>query len=80
MFALPIFPGRPGIATGAQRRKSPGGILPLNDSPVDCFSHNYYGYKEKEPSRSLVLKCSRYLSSRVGQVLSLRKKHAGGMF
>ena len=66
LFALPPFPDRPSIATEAQRRKSPCGILQYKEYPVACFS-------KKKPPTFVGGLCSRYLSSRVGQGLSLRK-------
>ena len=64
VFSLPIFPGRPSIATEAQRRKSPCGILALRNMPVACFS-------KKKPPTFVGGLCSRYLSSWVGQRIVL---------
>ena len=72
MFTLSIFPDRPRIATGVQRRK---GLwrLPLRNMPTACF-------RQKKP-RPFGQGCMLALSSFwVGQVLSRRPEQSGGLF
>ena len=52
MFTLPCFPGRPGIATEAECRKSPRGILALRNMLVECFS-------KKKPPTFIGVSCVR---------------------
>ena len=69
MLALPIFPGRPSIATGAQWRKCLG-RLPYKNMPVACF-------RQKKTDLSIEAVCWHYLASWVGQVLSCLQVSGG---